>query len=810
MEDSVVRLIKTIILILIMSTAAPNLKAEEACPNDISAYYGFDEMEIIKLDWHISDLRVSDFNGDGRNDIAVVNNRKAKIELLIQKKQITAAEDAVIVAPEDIDVNILRPPTRFARESIAVAQKITSFLCRDLNSDGMPDVAFYGEPKGLYVILQKEKSAEDPQKDQLSWQPRKKIEIDDGLTITGALVCADLNNDGKNDLALAGNDKIYVILQNEDGSLAEPVSYPTIDRIKAVKVGDLNADGIGDLVLVTNNKEKPVCVRFGLETGQLGPQVRLFIESPWAVRLAEIDGQPGREILTIDYRSKRLSCYKLSPDDREDADWPILFYPLASGQQSADRDIAIGDIDGDDLADIVISDPVSAELLVFKQRKNTGLAEEVRFPALADIKSLSAADIDGDGKTELAVLSAREKIIGITEFEKDRLSFPKSLDLIGRPSAMELGDLDGDGGIDCIYVSSDSNDTRYVKVIYDIGSTETAKPHQADSNADGQTDGNRLPLQLENLAADPEGLKILDVDGDGLNDILIFVKYELPILVHQNKTKTFEIIEHAHAQMSLIKDATLSSTAVADVDWQKDGRLLVAQKNFARNLVFADGQKWTVVDQYNAKSRENKISSVAAFNIDYENETAQPAVFLLDAGKGQLQILKTGTDGIYRFEKQLNVGRWNTATHLKMAFAPLTGNETGSILLFDGEKFALITPPKAGNRPLYLQRQFIYETKIKDGRYGDMTSGDINSDGRNDIIMVEYNQNHIEILTLDSVGRPIPAMRFKIFEQKSYSGQKRPAPTVEPRQMEVADVTGDGKDDLVTIIHDRIIIYPQD
>jgi hypothetical protein len=54
-------------------------------------------------------------------------------------------------------------------------------------------------------------------------------------------------------------------------------------------------------------------------------------------------------------------------------------------------------------------------------------------------------------------------------------------------------------------------------------------------------------------------------------------------------------------------------------------------------------------------------------------------------------------------------------------------------------------------------------------------------------------------------------MRFKIFEQKSYRDAKgRPKASAEPRELTVADVTGDGKDDLITVIHDRIIVYPQD
>jgi hypothetical protein len=783
---------------------------------DLAAFYGFKEIEIVKLDWGIKDLRVADFNGDGRDDIAVANNRKARIDILLQKKDVGPDEAEVAVDPNDLDINVISIPSRFEKLNVPVSQKIYSFVCGDLNSDGRPDLAFYGEPKGLYVLLQEANETEADGSKSLRWHTRKRINIEDSLLTSNALACADLNGDKADDLALAGRDGVYIILQKEDGSLAEPVKYPTTTLTLGVEVGDLNGDGINDLMLITNDNEKLVHVRFGLKTGQLGPQIRFFIEKPLVFELYNLDEKKGDEILTVDAVSKRLICYKCTVEGMDDNNWPILFYPLASGEGSEKRDLAISDFDGDGLVDIVISDPGSAELIFYKQIAGLGLAEPVRFPAFADIVSLSAADIDNDKITELAVLSVKEKVVGISKFEDGRLSFPRPLDLIGEPLAMQLADIDGNGNLDCVYISRDSNDKRALRVIDNVAVIpEKKSPQKAKNRLFGNSrnvvSDETIPvLELDKLTANPDGLKVLDVDQDGLPDVLIFVSYESPILVRQVQKGKFEIIDSPKAQASLIKDASLHSIAVADIDEKPGEELLLAQKNFARSLVFTEGRNWDIVDQYNAKSTENQVSAVAAFNIDGGSET-KPAILLLDGQKGRLQILKAGEDKTYRFETELDVGNWDVTAHLKMLFAPLTGGESKCILLFDARKFALIVPPKSGEGQYRLDQQFAYETKIKDGMYGNLAAGDINSDDRPDIIMVDYNRNHIEILALDHDIKPVPAMRFKIFEQKSYRDTKSSTEfDVEPRELCVADVTGDGKKDLVIIIHDRIIIYPQD
>ena len=760
--------------------------------NGVGEYYGFGEMEIVKLDYGIQSLQIADFDGDGRNDIAVANNRKAAIEILLQKDSIGPQDEEVAVDPNDLDINALIGPSRFARQTVPVSQRIYSMVCGDLNGDGLVDLAFYGEPRGLYVLLQKPREGGGKSK-VLSWQPMKRINIDDALTNENALVCEDIDNDGRKDLIVVSRDALYVVLQKKDGSLGEPVKYPSAARIIGVEVGDLNGDGINDLLIVTDDAERPIHVRLGQKNNQLGPEIRLLSEPLLALELADMGGKEGKDIVAIDAISRRLVCYKLVADNSQGDDWPVLFYPLAAGQGSEKRDLVIGDVDGDGLSDVVVSDPGAAELVLYKQVAGVGLAEPARFPSLAEADGLSAADIDGDGKSEIGVLSVKEKAIGISKFESGRLTFPKAVDLTGEPLAMELTDIDGDKSVDCVYIARSQADTRSLRIIYNVA--------KSDAN-------DTLAVELPQLATNPQGIKVIDVDHDGLKDVLIFVKYELPILVRQTQKRHFEVVNSPKAQTSLIKEATLRSVYSTDVDGKIGDEFLVAQNNFARSMTFTGGE-WTVLDQYNAKSAENHISAVAAAKLKSGGKSGK-AILLLDGQKGRLQILTPDTDKTFRFDKELDVGSWNPAVGIKMMLASLTGGGPEDIVLFDGEKFAIVVPPGGKTNRYRLEQKFTYETKIKDGAYGNLTTGDINGDKRTDIILVEYKHNHIEILAMDSAGKPVPAMRFKTFEEKTYRESRSQSLIVEPRQMKVADVTGDGKADLVTVIHDRIIVYPQD
>ena len=66
----------------------------------------------------------------------------------------------------------------------------------------------------------------------------------------------------------------------------------------------------------------------------------------------------------------------------------------------------------------------------------------------------------------------------------------------------------------------------------------------------------------------------------------------------------------------------------------------------------------------------------------------------------------------------------------------------------------------------------------------------------------------VEILRPHRRGDWESGVHFTVFEaDPHYQGQR--GTTSEPREMVVADVTGDGADDLVLLVHDRVLVYPQ-
>ncbi len=74
---------------------------------------------------------------------------------------------------------------------------------------------------------------------------------------------------------------------------------------------------------------------------------------------------------------------------------------------------------------------------------------------------------------------------------------------------------------------------------------------------------------------------------------------------------------------------------------------------------------------------------------------------------------------------------------------------------------------------------------------------------------VDIAKNTIELLASGEDGGWTSRLHFRIFEtDPHYFGNQGGGR--EPRECVIADVTGDGKPDIVLLVHDRVLVYPQE
>src|SRR5690606_4510250 len=114
-----------------------------------------------------------------------------------------------------------------------------------------------------------------------------------------------------------------------------------------------------------------------------------------------------------------------------------------------------GDVDGDGLIDVIAADPETSRLLVFRQRRGGGLDLGSGFPSLASIEILVGGDFNHDGNVELILYSSSEKLLGVTEWDGHRLTFPTPLPVEGLLAAATVAELNGDGIPDLVLLLRD-------------------------------------------------------------------------------------------------------------------------------------------------------------------------------------------------------------------------------------------------------------------------------------------------------------------------------------------------------------------
>jgi FG-GAP-like repeat len=425
---------------------------------------------------------------------------------------------------------------------------------------------------------------------------------------------------------------------------------------------------------------------------------------------------------------------------------------------------------------------------VYFQQKDGQLAAPKTFPTLTGVSDVAVGDWDSDGRPEIFLLSADERQVGVTRLdEKGGIPFPDLLPLDGRPLALAAGKIHDTQRVS-LAVLVDQDGARSLRI----------------RTADGQTMAQSLNA---NFKSNPSTFAIHDADQDGRPDLVVLIPYEKIKLLRQNQDQAFDEIDLAPPGGS-IEQPWLS---VADVDGDAKTELLLAQKNFLRAVVLKAGSRtdtagagrpgwsFSVKEQINGAASNSRIVAAAPLS---NSGSPMPSLFLLDAEKRSLTLCERDKAGVWQVIRNIEL----PTSEFNALEAVGLGSSQPNAVAFMGLQ-AVAWMPFAGDTWAFAELDS-YETPIKDGFLMDVVAGDLNQDKRKDLVFLETAKSYIDIVTFEPPHQLIPTDRWQVFEERTFRNRRSEAP--EPREAVVADLTGDGKNDLAVVVHDRVLVYPQE
>jgi hypothetical protein len=762
-------------------TGAVALPAGTGAAENATNRFGFTGPEIFPIDNDIALLHAADLDGDGLNDLIVVNNARSQIDLLYNQTGKTNTNRRAEYGREH-KINELPPDARFRIDTISSEKRISSMVVADLNGDGKPDIAYFGgDPKELVVLYNLGTNG---------WSEPKHWPVDDGQLTQNALAAGDLNGDGLNDLVLLGDTQLYVFTQKPDHTFGDPEKLPYSGSVKAVQVLDIDGDGRQDLLLV--NWESPTPFRFRLQTseGKLGPEI-YFPFDPIRSFCADDLESNRTQIVTIAENSGRaqISEFARKPADGlsgafKQGQFQVL--PFHKSDRTR-RGVLWADVNGDGLPDLLAAEPESGQITIYLQKPDGTLDAPKEFSTLTGVSDIEVGDWNGDGKPSIFLLSDDERQVGVTQLdEKGRLPFPTLIPLEGKPLTMAVGRLQPGAKLT-------------LAVIVD----RDGKRSLVTRTADGK---GRTQKLSDDFKSNPSTMEFHDVNQDGLMDLVVLIPYEKIKVLLQAAGKDFDEEDIAPPGGS-VEEPWMSSL---DVDGDGKPELLLAQKNFVRAVVLkqeAPAQNSTnqgqwvfsVKEQINGAGSDSRLVGAAAVP---NGTNAVNSLFLLDAERKALTLCERDSAGAWQVVKNISLPYTEFGTLQPLAL----GQKGPNSVTFLGKQ-AVAWMALSGQVWDFTNLDS-YETPIKDGHLNDVVTGDLNNDGRKDLVFMETAKNYLDLVIFDAHHKLVPATRWQVFEERSFRSRRSDLP--EPREALVADVTGDGKNDLVIIVHDRILVYPQE
>lgn len=284
-----------------------------------------------------------------------------------------------------------------------------------------------------------------------------------------AVAVADFNEDGRPDLAIAANIRLYFFLGNGDGTFAatpaSPVSVPSppYDDFASpytgpLAVGDFNHSGHLGLAVGESNNQAAVIL--------LGNGNGTFAFS--SANFANALGQPISSLQAADFNGDGNLDLAISNEISGQSS-VVLGYGAGAFNTAGDinggtfpNGLAAGDFNGDGRLDVVVpsggtsANPDSGLNVSLGNGDGTfTVANGSPIPLGKDLLAIVAADFNGDGKLDLAVTDYGSNTVMILLGNGDGTFGAPSIIAVGnQPISIVTGDFNNDGKLDLAIANS--------------------------------------------------------------------------------------------------------------------------------------------------------------------------------------------------------------------------------------------------------------------------------------------------------------------------------------------------------------------
>jgi hypothetical protein len=428
---------------------------------------------------------VADFNGDGKPDVAAANSNSNTISILLGNGD-----------------GSLQPPVNYI-----VGNGPSGIAVGDFNGDGKLDLAVsINDPNtdGALSILLGNGDG--------TFRPGTTIQLSGSGA--GQLVVADFNGDGKLDLAVTKLCcSVVVLAGNGDGTFGPGMSYQVGSYLTGLAVSDFNGDGKPDLAVSVGSEpvtKGGLVIWLNQGDGTFRKDASYHVgESPNGLAVADFNGDGASDLAVITSVGTNAALGIMLGNGDGTFQPPVYYFAVGAYPTS----IAVGDFNGDGKPDLVVTGGYAAVAILLNRGDGTFKLDHYYYPG----GLLIVADMNGDGNADL-VLSGSSVIImlggGNGTFQHVLHYSLGSRHSLPSPSSVAVADLNGDGKPDLAVTSTDDSavlimlgngDGTFQSPVAYAASVSAGSVAVGDFNRDGKLD----------LVVVGTSLSILFGNGDG-------------------------------------------------------------------------------------------------------------------------------------------------------------------------------------------------------------------------------------------------------------------------------------------------------